>query len=128
MVSVQDAIYLNVEIPGSPVNATIPVNQGCNASFSVNPVAIADNGEQYPWHFDDGDEIFMVISVDKNTVVRIDPVVDTNTTVSFVVPADVCDDCTNRSTYRIVNTADGLETPLVAGSFERWDGIVLGNN
>ena len=130
MVSVPDAMYFNVEVPGSAVNATIPITQGCSCQFSVSPVATTDTGEQYPWHFDDGDEIFMVISINSNTVVRIDPVADTNTTVSFTIASDICDQCTARSTFRIVSTAaNGLDTPLVTGSFQRFDGqIELGYN
>ena len=111
-------MHFTVELPTDSVNATIPVTRGCSASFSVNPVAIADNGEKFPWTFSDGDEIFMIVSVNSNTVVRIDA--DGNT---VRIPADICDQCrTAWSTFKIVQVHQGLESPLVVGSFERHDG------
>jgi hypothetical protein len=124
MDSVTEDLYLNVEIPGSPATGVIPVTLGCSASFTVNPVAIADNGEQYPWTFSDGDEIFMIVSVNSNTIVRIDAVADGNM-VRFTIPADICDQCTAWSTFRIINLHQGTESPLdplAVGSFQRFDG------
>ena len=97
----QDAIYLNVEIPTDPVSATIPVTQGCDAKFVVNPVLVAEDGQQFPTDLALGAAV-LVIEVNRTQTVRIDSTLDANTTVSFVIPAEIADSCTARSTWQII--------------------------
>ena len=64
----------------------------------------------------------MIVSVNKNSVVRIDAVADGNM-ASFTIPADICDECrTIWSTWRIFRVHEGIESPLCVAGFQRWDG------
>ena len=111
-------LFFNVEVPTTVISRVIPVTQGCDAKFVVSPIATADNGEKFPSHFQDGDEIFMVVSV-KGQTLRVDATTDRK----FVIPSSICDQCRTRwSTWRIFLVREGETIPLAVGSFERHDG------
>ena len=115
-------MYFNAEFPTDSVSAIIPVTKGCNTSFTVNQVAESDPGVTVPVNFASGDSVYISV-VDRTLTVRIEATLHANV-ASFVIPADIADQVrTQWSTFQIVKTAaDGLETPLVVGSFERYDG------
>ena len=118
----QEDLHFNIELPSTVADATIPVTRGCNVSFSVNQIVAADNGEQFPVIFQDGDTVYMVMETSRTTTLRIDATTDANT-ASFLIPASIADDCrTAFSSFQIIKFHSGIESPLLVGGFQRFDG------
>jgi len=97
----------------------------CDSQFTVNQIAVADSDEgsfTLPVDFQAGDTVYMSIEINRTTTRSVDATLE-GSTASFVIGSDIADQCrTQWSTFQIIKTRDGLETPLVVGSFERYDG------
>lgn len=99
-----------------PSSATIPVTKGCDRSFSLQRVD--SNGD--PQSFGNV-TVYLKIDIDKASPTTVNAVVS-GSTAAFTIPDAVCDQVKTGTRWRAVLDQGDLETPLLVGRFERYDG------
>lgn len=99
-----------------PAAGIIAVTRGCDRAFTIQRVDSAGN----PIPFDVGISVYIWVDVD-STPVRVDALVS-DSTAAFHLQSELCDLVKNNGKWRAVLDSGDVETPLLVGRFERFDG------
>jgi hypothetical protein len=104
--------YIAAKLP----NRVLPVTKGADRVFSVRRRSPED-GSPEDWDAD----LFFDADIDKVNPTRVEAVVvDDIATVRL--ESTLCDQVKTGTAWRVLMSVDGLETPLLVGTFERNDG------